>query len=488
MKILIVEQHLPSGHTKVWKLKPGKGYFTFGSSRTADLLSIDPTVSLWECVFEFAENNWKFVDFNINNFNKNIYPTLAVEGEQTIHRENCKLLLKVVEKNVSLNEFQFPTTTADSKSNFQVFQVYLNDRLIEIKLLPQRKKFYPESFKNSNGFESIYSPDWHTLKFETYTIKQKTISSASYREFGHFKLDTLIEKESRKSALILILFCFIFGAGFLSLPRNHKYLPSSTKRSSPTQIFVKNEKPKAEKPKVEKIAEPKLESAPKSVKTAATNENLPSDKGISKVAGMLKNVNTGRISSLLSKVSAQGQKSKNIIISSGITAGSGESGRALASLGNIDKSSGDWSSDNNSKGIKISTKGLGGGNSVSGISQLHGGKVGQGGVGLIEDESEIIGGLDREEIATYIKSQLGQILYCYERQLSANKDLFGKVSVKFTISGTGKVETQAINDSTLKNSNVEGCMLTKIAGWKFPVPKGGTKVIVTYPFLFKSTN
>ena len=98
-----------------------------------------------------------------------------------------------------------------------------------------------------------------------------------------------------------------------------------------------------------------------------------------------------------------------------------------------------------------------------------------------------MGGLDREVIAQYIKTQLGQILYCYERQLSANPNLYGKIAVKFTIAGTGSVETQSINDTTLKNLSVESCILSKISKWKFPEPKGGTKVLVTYPFLFKST-
>ena len=136
----------------------------------------------------------------------------------------------------------------------------------------------------------------------------------------------------------------------------------------------------------------------------------------------------------------------------------------------------------------VSTAGRGGGKNTSGIGGLGAGNTGNGGVGLIEEESEIVGGLDREVIAQYIKSQLGQILYCYERQLSAHPDLFGKVAVKFTIAGTGSVETQAIGDTTLKNATVEGCILNKVAKWKFPAPAGGTKVLVTYPFLFKSTN
>jgi TonB family protein len=83
---------------------------------------------------------------------------------------------------------------------------------------------------------------------------------------------------------------------------------------------------------------------------------------------------------------------------------------------------------------------------------------------------------------------LGQIRYCYERQLSASPDLYGKVAVKFVIGAAGEVTSQQIGSSTLKNAMVEGCILRRVARWKFPNPKGGTSVIVTYPFLFKSLN
>ena len=125
---------------------------------------------------------------------------------------------------------------------------------------------------------------------------------------------------------------------------------------------------------------------------------------------------------------------------------------------------------------------------MSQFGSLRQGSTGQAGIGLIEDEIEVAGGLDREVIAQYIKSQLGYILYCYERQLSAKPSLQGKVSVQFTIGGDGYVNTQKVSDTTMGDPTVEGCMLSKIAKWKFPSPKGGTQVNVTYPFLFKSTN
>src|SRR5690606_24308010 len=138
----------------------------------------------------------------------------------------------------------------------------------------------------------------------------------------------------------------------------------------------------------------------------------------------------------------QAAKSGNVIFANGVKAGNGASGRALAAVGNMERSGRNWGTEGNGQGVTISTAGRGGGKSASGKGGLAAGGTGNGGVGLIEEEGEITGGLDREVNAKYIKSKLGQILYCYERQLSANPDLFGKVAVKFTIAASGAVEQQ----------------------------------------------
>ena len=212
--------------------------------------------------------------------------------------------------------------------------------------------------------------------------------------------------------------------------------------------------------------------------------------GGSRVNAMLKGAIGARISQLIGKVSATDARTANVLVTtSGQKAGEGASGRALAAIGKVDASGRNWSGEAVGSGKGVSTGGVGSGKGTAGLGNgLKAGKTGSGGVGLIEEESEVTGGLDREIIAQYIKSQLGQILYCYERQLSANPDLYGKVAVKFTIAGTGQVESQLIGDTTLKSQPVEGCILNKVSKWKFPEPKGGTKVVVTYPFLFKSTN
>lgn len=484
MKQLFIEQYTTTGEKKVWKLGADKHQYTFGTSRTADLVSIDSKVELWEGVFSFDNGNWHYISMNSGSFKSE--PVTLVDSKAEVKFGNSKLNLSIITRNVEINRFQLDPSSSSGKNvkKFQVFQVCFEDQVIETQIIPFSKKFISKSMPGGVKIDPIPSSSWHVSKIGDFTLKQKSIDVEKPSNLFLLKSEDLIDRDAKAGLISLVVLCVIFLTAYMMIPRTEKYIPVS-KKAIATRIFVA-EQPKKEKHKVQvKDETQKLIVPVEAPKVSAAGDTQPTKN---KVAGMLKNLNSGRLSSLISKVSAREQKSKTVIISDGVLAGSGSSGRALAGLGKIEKSGSDWSQDNGSRGFKISTNGVGGGKNVNGFAALSGGKVGKGGVNLIEEESDVVGGLDREEIAAYIRTQLGQILYCYERQLSANKELFGKVSVKFTINGTGKVETQVVNDSTLKNTTVEGCMLNKIATWKFPAPRGGTKVIVTYPFLFKSTN
>lgn len=189
----------------------------------------------------------------------------------------------------------------------------------------------------------------------------------------------------------------------------------------------------------------------------------------------------GRVTQRLSKASINLQKSGSasttVTNSASAMAMAGASKDGVAGLAQKIGSGGGSSS-----GVQVM-----GGGGVAGIGQLQQGSLGTGNVAAQEDESEVMGGLDKEVIAKIIRSYLGQIRYCYERQLSATPDLYGKLLVHFSIGQTGTVNTQSILSSSLQNKNVEGCVLKQVAAWKFPQPKGGTIVKVSYPFLFTST-
>ena len=135
----------------------------------------------------------------------------------------------------------------------------------------------------------------------------------------------------------------------------------------------------------------------------------------------------------------------------------------------------------------IGTKGRGGG--------LGGYGAGMGGLGgkkktdvaISDGESTIQGSLDKELIRQVIQRNMGQIRYCYEKELQKKPDLAGKVVIRFEIAPKGNVPNAKVHTgSTLRDAALGECITVRIRNWRFPEPKGGGKVIVTYPFVFKS--
>lgn len=95
-------------------------------------------------------------------------------------------------------------------------------------------------------------------------------------------------------------------------------------------------------------------------------------------------------------------------------------------------------------------------------------------------------GLTQEEIARVIRGALPRIKFCYEKELQADPNLSGKAPVAFTIAPNGAVAEANLRDSTLGNPAAEACLTQVIRTLKFPAPRGGGVVIVTYPFIFET--
>ncbi|WP_413560979.1 AgmX/PglI C-terminal domain-containing protein [Bdellovibrio sp. HCB209] len=485
MLTLIVRQSLKNGTAKTWKLRPSNETQTFGSSRLADVISIAPATKGIQGVFEYRNGQWYYVDMDMatsSGLQKS--PAIALTQSTTLTLEDCTLHFEPLKKETNLYSRLEKTgseETAGTKK-FQLFMVKQNGRVLQTKILPINKKFKPD-FSNEK-VSCVPSQEWHRQTLGDVEVSQRTLSMEDAARMGRFNTSNLVDEDSKKGVVLMLGAAALFITAALFGPKTDVHTVAMPEQPKVAQkIIVKTEiKPKRKK------AEAQKQMAAAAPPAASPKQETAASGGGGKLANMMKSISDGRISKLIGKVSAQGAKSSNVMFAQGVKAGSGPSGRGLAAVGNIERSGRDWGAAGNGSGVMISTNGKGGGKNASGMGGLAAGGTGNAGVGLIEEESEITGGLDREVIAQYIKSKLGQILYCYERQLSANPDLFGKVAVKFTIGGSGQVEQQLIGDTTLKNSTVEGCILNRVAGWKFPAPQGGTRVLVTYPFLFKSTN
>ena len=134
----------------------------------------------------------------------------------------------------------------------------------------------------------------------------------------------------------------------------------------------------------------------------------------------------------------------------------------------------------------IGTYGRGGKGKGGGYGNIDLGGRGKGMTRVRPGRVVMKGALDRSIIARIIRRHHSEIKFCYEKELSKNPNLYGKVVVFFIIGGNGKVVDAMVKQTTLNSENVENCILTKVKRWKFPKPKGGGKVEVSYPFILQS--
>lgn len=482
MSILKITQTTQDGRKKIWKVDTKKSLLTFGASRKSNFNSIDRLSTPFDAVVENRPDGWHFISFDM----KNTSPDFKIKDNSSVKFAESTLQFNIVEKEEfvlnSLENVNPQITTQATKKKILI--VSKNGKVLKTEVKDPNYKLAYSIGGVSHSLPFTGKDSWEHHEIEGFNFKSKLVNLNEVSELERNPQEALVDKESKKMLIATLGSLFLFVAIGLFAPKKEVVeeliVPKST-----SSLVVKME---MKKPKEKSAGQPAQVQNKQAQPTTAQNNAA----GGGKVNALLKGAIGVRISQLMGKVSATEARTAEVLVTTkGIKAGEGASGRALAAVGKVDSSGRNWNGEAtaNGGGKGVSTGGVGAGKGTGNMGNgLAAGKTGNGGVGLIEEESEVVGGLDREVIAQYIKSQLGQILYCYERQLSANPDLYGKVAVKFTIAGTGQVETQAINQTTLKSVPVEGCILNKIAKWKFPEPKGGTKVVVTYPFLFKSTN
>jgi TonB family protein len=96
------------------------------------------------------------------------------------------------------------------------------------------------------------------------------------------------------------------------------------------------------------------------------------------------------------------------------------------------------------------------------------------------------GRLDKEIIRRVIRSHLKEVKFCYETELVRKPDLYGRLTIQFTITPTGTVSSSAVERSSVGNRAVEQCIASAVKRWTFPQPEDGGIVLVNYPFVLQS--
>jgi len=141
-------------------------------------------------------------------------------------------------------------------------------------------------------------------------------------------------------------------------------------------------------------------------------------------------------------------------------------------------------------GLGIGGLGSGTGRGSGGSGNIDLGGRGKGTTKIVPGNIIYEGGLTREEIQRVISRVMSQIKYCYEKELNKDPNLEGKLVMFWLISGSGDVQTASASQNTFSGppaAPIEQCVTRIIQRLKFPSPKGGGVVNVTYPFVFSSS-
>lgn len=96
----------------------------------------------------------------------------------------------------------------------------------------------------------------------------------------------------------------------------------------------------------------------------------------------------------------------------------------------------------------------------------------------------IEGALSPEQIRNVIRAHLKKIQTCYQAELRPCPALHSKIVVRFEIAAKGHVARAAITENTSASRKLEACILHVVRRWRFPEPRDGAPVKVTYPFVF----
>lgn len=477
--------------------------YVIGSSKEADLRLTGKEVAGCHAVLQYRDSNWYIRSVSLEG------PQVLLNNEaivEAIIDEKAEIgigehKIKLFSKERTDHFFQLPIanqlneeviSNAGSDKNQLAHHLAVvvdhRGRVISTHVLGKTKSLRI----SDKTFVAPTSAEWIETEWGTKKIRQRLITAQEAAKTDGIRVDQDLKKPMMAALLLLML---MIGSIWL-MPKAPESKPElALDQKSIDMIFNADaiKKKRQESKKVTQTAKLRSGGATNAPSNQQAQVAMP-DQSMSpmkseKATQALTSIRNAGLSALVGKIAKRANKNGLMISAQGVSPDVKGSGRAFFSNGTSTTGGGGAAAvagDTYRLG-GIATKGKGGGaTGVRDGTALAGGTVGTGDVAMVDEETVIEGGLDRDVIADVIRRNLGQIRYCYERQLSSNPDLYGKLLVRFTIDAGGGVMDSKIDTSTLKSSLVEGCVLRRMAGWKFPLPKGGTQVRVSYPFLFKA--
>ncbi len=487
---LLLEQTREGRPSKKVRVAPDRGLYVIGSSPSADLRlsDLDPC----HVVLEYRSPNWVVRSFDLEDdrvrINEASVSESVVLGRSTLQIGRHKIELFAREQH---DLFREGGPEANTLTLHQAV-VLRHGHVVETVLLEALESFRYHDGNQRHVLPPPTSGNWVDTQMGGRQIRQRLVSQQEILASEGLTFDRELKKPFVLAAAVFAALAAMILTMSLMLKNNEPQVVLDQKSRDVIFNALAIQEKRVEAKKVTKTAKAKSGGQPN---VAPTNSAvLQPDVSQAPVASpkaqaALTSLRKAGLSSLVDKVAKRANKSGILVATQGVAPDTKGAGRAFFSTGASTSGGGGQAATAGStyRLGGVATAGRGGG--AKGFAQgtaLAGGTIGTGDVAMVDEETVIEGGLDRDVIAEVIKRNLGQIRYCYERQLSSNPDLYGKLLVQFTIGADGTVMGPSIGQTTMKSAMVEGCVLRRVAGWKFPLPKGGTQVRVSYPFLFKA--
>jgi len=95
-------------------------------------------------------------------------------------------------------------------------------------------------------------------------------------------------------------------------------------------------------------------------------------------------------------------------------------------------------------------------------------------------------GLTKDEVGAVIHAHADEIQECYENALLQRTSLAGRWVVDFSIQADGTVHEAKIAEQSTDSKALASCLVQKMKIFRYPNPRNGVTVQVTYPFSFRT--
>jgi leucine-rich repeat protein SHOC2 len=98
------------------------------------------------------------------------------------------------------------------------------------------------------------------------------------------------------------------------------------------------------------------------------------------------------------------------------------------------------------------------------------------------DATSVVGSLKKEQVLKVVSAYMGQIEYCYERQLQKEPQLHGTVLMNVEINLSGSVKNATLQNSTIGSRIVESCVSGVFRRMPFPLQNVPSEAKVSIKF------